>query len=98
VPLDYQAYEFRLLTLHQIKPDATGSIVSCTLDHRTLLSPSHYHALSYLSRDPGDTGAILVNGHVMHVMTNLDAALREPRVWTWGPYGQMLYTLTRMAL
>lgn len=75
-PLDFVNFEFRLLTLLQSESSEPG-LICCKLDHAYLDDPPQYHALSYCWGDEKITLPIQVNGSVVQVATNLEAALRE---------------------
>src|SRR3954447_9300852 len=79
-PLEFATFEFRLLdTLPCRRGEAEDSPVRCTLYHSSLIEPPAYRALSYCWGDPLVTKPIIIDGHVVQVTANLEAALRQLR-------------------
>lgn len=74
--LDVDSYEIRILT---ILPGLPASIVSCTMQRTSLISPIKYAALSYCWGDDSITTDILVNGVKIGVTVNLADALQHLR-------------------
>lgn len=83
-PLDVDSYEIRILNILPATPD---SIVRCTIEKTTLISPTKYAALSYCWGDPNVTTNIYVNDVEVAVRVNLADALQKlcllgvKRVW-----------------
>ncbi|KAF2127243.1 HET-domain-containing protein [Dothidotthia symphoricarpi CBS 119687] len=77
-PLDVTRNEVRLLT---ILPLVGGprDLIECELDTCSLDDRPTYTALSYVWGDATKTRPVLVNGHVVHVTTNLADALFQLR-------------------
>jgi hypothetical protein len=82
-PLDFATFEIRLLTIldGEVADKVSGGdvrpFIRCSLHHTRLIEPPQYRALSYCWGDPLVTKPIIVNGCVMQVTANLEAALRE---------------------
>jgi hypothetical protein len=77
-PLDFAAFEIRLLTLRP-PSSSTFEPIHCTVTHSSLVSPSPYCALSYCWGDPTNKQEITMNGHPMPVTHNLHVALKQLR-------------------
>lgn len=73
-PLGSEHCEIRLLTL--LEGDHSP-MVSCRLDHYSLIDPPPYTALSYCWGKPDITKTIIVNDVKVQVTVNLEAALRQ---------------------
>ncbi|TVY85528.1 Heterokaryon incompatibility protein 6 OR allele [Lachnellula suecica] len=76
-PLDFAAFEIRLLTLDPKR--GSDDALSCTLNHSFLTEPPDYRALSYCWGDPTDNEEVIVNGHPMQITRNLSVALKQLR-------------------
>ena len=72
-PLDFDSHETRLLTL---RPTSDRSIISCSIDHVSLIDPGDYIALSYCWGDAASTGTLFLNNERVSVTKNLASALR----------------------
>jgi hypothetical protein len=75
-PLDFAAFEIHLLTL-QPAENGEDSIIHCTLNHRFLVEPPPYRALSYCWGDSSDPAEIVMNGLPKPVTRELNAALKQ---------------------
>jgi hypothetical protein len=84
--LSFMKSEIRLLRLD--KSEDESAIVSCCLETISLVKPIPYTALSYCWGDSQVTCGILINGVLVKVTTNLEAALRHLRMqnvgWLWA--------------
>jgi hypothetical protein len=82
-PLNPDLNEIRLLTL---LPDDSrrNGLVSCHLDHVSLINPPEYVALSYCWGDASVTKDISINGSSVPVTANLEIALRHLRIKEYG--------------
>ncbi|KAK0100170.1 hypothetical protein ONS95_008508 [Cadophora gregata] len=80
-PLDFQAFEFRLLRILPASSDVGSerTLLRCSIFHSNLIEPPEFRALSYCWGDPNITKAIELDGQPFHVTTNLYSALRELR-------------------
>jgi hypothetical protein len=78
-PLNPDLNEIRLLTL---LPDDSrrNGLVSCHLDHVSLINPPEYVALSYCWGGASVTKDISINGSSVPVTSNLEIALRHLRI------------------
>lgn len=82
--LDLNSYEIRMLVLNGVGEDEK---LQCTLEHTSLLNPGPYSALSYRWGEPTNTKQIILNGSLVEVTANLEAALRQlqshghKRIW-----------------
>lgn len=75
-PLDIENYEIRTLT---ILPGPPTSVLRCTLEKTSLITPSKYTALSYCWGDPTVTENIIIGDVDTPVTVNLADALRQLR-------------------
>jgi hypothetical protein len=76
-PLDFPAFEFRLLTL--LPSENTNAPIHCIISYEVLIEPPEYRALSYCWGDQDVTEEIFVNERSVQVGTNLKSALKELR-------------------
>ena len=75
-PLDIENYEIRMLI---ILPDLPTSVLRCTLEKASLITPSRYAALSYCWGNSEVTETIIVNDVDTPVTVNLADALKQLR-------------------
>lgn len=73
-PLSEENHEIRLLTLVGGKHSA---LVSCEIEHYSLIDHPPYTALSYCWGNPDITKTILLNSKKVQATVNLEAALRQ---------------------
>ncbi|KAH7400388.1 heterokaryon incompatibility protein-domain-containing protein [Cadophora sp. MPI-SDFR-AT-0126] len=85
-----EAYEYTPLSGNKIRlihlsppswDSSTPGLVELSLSHRDLDEKPEYNALSYAWGDPKVTEPILLDGVLVHVTTNLAAALQHPALW-----------------
>jgi hypothetical protein len=75
-PLDFDTHEIRVLSL---RIEEENKIISCSLEHLSLIEPGPYFALSYCWGNPGSRARILLGGGTAEVTASLEEALRAVR-------------------
>ena len=78
-PLDYANFEARYLKILRDDFDPLAPIVCCELVSAPDTHPPEYVALSYCWGDPKVTAPVVINGTLVQVTANLEAALRQLR-------------------
>jgi hypothetical protein len=76
-PLDFPAFEFRLLTI--LPSEISNAPIHCSIRYEVLIEPPEYRALSYCWGNQNVTVEIFVNGRPVQVGVNLKSALKELR-------------------